>query len=112
MATRLYVGGLPYSTTEEELRNTFAEMGTVLSVKIITDKFTGRSRGFAFVEFENNDDAQAAVERFHDADFGGRKLTVNEARPMEDRPPRRDDRRGGGMGGGMRQGGGMGRDEM
>ncbi|PIQ78627.1 RNA-binding protein [Candidatus Peregrinibacteria bacterium CG11_big_fil_rev_8_21_14_0_20_46_8] len=90
MAKRLYIGGLPYSTTEDELRALFAEVGSVTSVKIITDKFTGRSRGFGFVEFANDADGDAAIERFHDSEFGGRKLTVNEARPMEERAPRRE----------------------
>jgi len=98
MATKLYVGGLPYSTTQDELRDTFSQAGTVTSTSIIMDKMTGRSRGFGFVEMENDADAQKAIEMWNGKDFGGRKLTVNEAKPMEARAPRSND--GGGYGGG------------
>lgn len=95
MATKLYVGGLPYSTTEDELRSHFAQAGSVTSAVIIMDKMSGRSKGFGFVEMSSDEEAQKAISMFHDQDFGGRKLTVNEARPMEARPPRS----GGGNGG-------------
>ncbi|MDP2690853.1 MAG: RNA-binding protein [bacterium] len=95
MSTKLFVGSLPYNTTEDALRRHFAGAGEVASVKIITDRETGRSRGFAFVEYASPEDAQKAVEMFHQQDFEGRSLIVNEARPQEDRGPR-----GGGGGGG------------
>jgi cold-inducible RNA-binding protein len=104
MATKLYVGGLPYSTTQDELRDTFSQAGTVTSSSIIMDKMTGRSRGFGFVEMENDADAQKAIEMWNGKDFGGRKLTVNEAKPMEARAPRSND--GGGYSGGGNGGGG------
>lgn len=85
MAKKLYVGGLPYSTTEEELKATFSESGVVSSVRIIVDRMTNRSRGFGFVEFENDADADKAVEAFDGKEFGGRTLVVNEARPLEER---------------------------
>lgn len=85
MAKRLYVGGLPYATTEEELKTAFSEAGTVSSVRIIIDRITNRSRGFGFVEFENDADADKAIETFDGKEFGGRTLVVNEARPLEER---------------------------
>jgi RNA recognition motif-containing protein len=88
MAKRLYVGGLPYSTTQDELRDAFAQAGAVESATIITDKMSGRSKGFGFVEMTNDGDAQKAIDMWNGKDFGGRKLTVNEARPMEARAPR------------------------
>jgi cold-inducible RNA-binding protein len=104
MATKLYIGGLPYSTTQDELQEAFAKSGAVVSTSIIMDKMTGRSRGFGFVEMGSDDDAQKAIEMWNGQDFGGRKLTVNEAKPLEARPPRRE-------GGGSRFGGnGGGRD--
>jgi len=105
MAKKLYVGGLPYSTTDDQLKEAFAQAGAVSSAIIIMDKMTGRSKGFGFVEFGSDDDAQKAIDMWNGKDFGGRSLTVNEARPMEARP-RRDDRSGGGDWGG---GGGGGR---
>ena len=101
MAKKLYVGGLPYSTTDQELRDAFAQAGNVASVAIIMDKMSGRSKGFGFVEFASDEDAQKAIDMWNGKDFGGRTLTVNEARPME---PRRDFRGGGG--GGYGRGGG------
>src|SRR5579862_2368133 len=98
MAKKLYVGGLPYSTTQEELQDAFSKAGAVSSVSIIMDKMTGRSRGFGFVEMENDGDAEKAIDMWNGKDFDGRKLTVNEAKPMEARPPRSND--GGGYGGG------------
>jgi len=102
MAKKLYIGGLPYSTTEDQLREAFSQAGAVSSAVIIMDKMSGRSKGFGFVEFDSDDDATKAIDMWNGKDFGGRTLTVNEARPME---PRRDFRGGGGGGGG---GGGYG----
>lgn len=95
MAKKLYVGGLPYSTTDAELRDAFAAAGTVESATVIIDRMSGRSKGFGFVEMSADDDAQKAIDMFNGKDFGGRTITVNEARPMEERP-RRDSREGGG----------------
>ncbi len=92
MSKQLYVGGLPYSSTEDSVRAAFEQAGAVSSVKIMTDKFTGRSRGFGFVEMADEAGAAAAIEMWDDKEFEGRRLKVNEARPLEDRPPRRDDR--------------------
>lgn len=89
MAKRLYVGGLPYKTTDEELKDAFAQAGEVSSVSIMMDKFTGRSRGFGFVEMANDADVEKAIELWNGKDFGGRTLIVNEAKPMGDRPPMR-----------------------
>ena len=94
MAKRLYIGGIPYQTTENELRDAFAQAGSVVSSSIIMDKMTGRSKGFGFVEMGTDEEAAAAIETWNGKDFQGRTLTVNEARPMEDRP------RGGNGGGG------------
>lgn len=82
---KLFIGGIPYSATEDELQQAFAQHGTVASVKIITDRDTGRSKGFGFVEFENEDEGKAAEKAMNGADFGGRSITVNEARPMQPR---------------------------
>jgi RNA recognition motif-containing protein len=101
MAKNLYVGNLPFSTTEADLEGLFGQHGAVARVQIITDRDTGRSRGFAFVEM--GDGAEAAVTALNGAQFQGRTLTVNEARPREDRP-----RQGGGGGGGGRGGYGGG----
>ena len=105
MAKKLYVGGLPYSTTEDQLKEAFAQAGSVSSAVIIMDKMSGRSKGFGFVEFSADEDATKAIDMWNGKDFGGRTLTVNEARPLEERP-RRDNRGGGGDWGG---GGGGGR---
>ena len=86
MAKKLYVGGLPYKTTNDELKAHFEGAGAVASATIIMDKMTGRSKGFGFVEFDNDADADKAVSMFNGQDFEGRNLTVNEARPMEARP--------------------------
>jgi len=88
MASKLFVGGLPYSTTDDELQDVFAAHGKVVSAKVITDRETGRSKGFGFVEFETDDEAQAAMKALHDSELGGRRILVNEARPQEQRPPR------------------------
>lgn len=107
---RLFVGNLAYQTIENDLQELFAQAGPVTSVNLMLDKFTGKSRGFAFVEFSAASDAQKAVEMFHGKDFQGRALTVNIARPREERAPRRDGGGGGGGGGyrGDRGGGGGG----
>ena len=107
MATKLYVGGLPYSTQEDALKELFAQAGSVVSAVIIMDKMSGRSKGFGFVEMSNDEEAQKAISMFNDQEFEGRKLTVNEARPMEARPPRTGGNGGygnsnGGYGGGNR----------
>ena len=85
MATRLYVGGIPYETSEEALQNFFAQAGEVTSVSIIKDRETNRSRGFGFVEMATDEGVKKAVELFDGKDFEGRKLTVNEARPLRKR---------------------------
>lgn len=85
MGSKLYVGGLPYSATESELNNLFAQHGTVESARIIADKFTGQSKGFGFVEMSTSAEAQAAITALNGSEMGGRSLTVNEARPMEPR---------------------------
>jgi cold-inducible RNA-binding protein len=102
MATKLYVGGLPYSTQEDALREYFSQAGTVVSAVIIMDKMSGRSKGFGFVEMSSDEEAQKAISMFNDQEFEGRKLTVNEARPMEARPPRSSSGNGG-YGGGRRE---------
>lgn len=88
MATKLYVGGLPYATTDVDLSDAFAAAGTVVSASIVTDRETRRSRGFGFVEMETEEMANAAIDMWHDKEFNGRRLTVNIARPKEDRPQR------------------------
>lgn len=88
MATKLYVGGLPYSATDEALKEHFAQAGTVTSASVVIDRMSGRSRGFGFVEMSTDEEAKSAIEMFHGKDFGGRTLTVNEARPMAPRAPR------------------------
>lgn len=81
MARKLFIGGLPYRTTNDELRDAFAKAGEVASASIVTDRETGRSRGFGFVEMANDADADAAIEMWNGKEFGGRTLTVSEARP-------------------------------
>ena len=88
MAKKLYVGGVPYSSTDADLRDAFAQCGEVLSASIIMDRMSGRSKGFGFVELANDEDAMKAIEMWNGKDFQGRKLTVNEKRPMESRAPR------------------------
>lgn len=94
MAARLFVGNLPFTTTENDLQDYFGQAGSVVGVNIMQDRATGRSRGFAFIEMSSQDDATKAITMFHQKDFQGRPLTVNEARPREERPA------GGGHGGG------------
>lgn len=86
MAKKLYIGGLSYSTTEDSLKEAFGQAGAVESAIIITDKMSGRSRGFGFVEMTNDDEAAKAIEMWNGKELEGRNLTVNEARPMEQRP--------------------------
>lgn len=99
MAKKLYVGNLSYSTTDDSLRAAFAQAGTVESATVITDRMSGRSRGFGFVEMSTDEEAQAAVDQVNGKEVDGRQVTVNEARPMSDRP------RGGSRGGGRDFGG-------
>lgn len=87
MSTKLYVGGIPYTSTEQSLKDAFSKAGTVTSASIIIDRMTGRSKGFGFVEMENDAEAEAAINMFNGQDFEGRKLTVNVARPLEPRAP-------------------------
>lgn len=103
MAKRLYVGNLKYTVTSEELQELFEQYGTVSSAQVLSDRETGRSRGFGFIEMTNDDEALAAIESLDGQDHGGRRLTVNEARP---RTPGGGG--GGGGGGGYRGGGGGG----
>ena len=107
--SKLYVGNLPFASTAQDLEALFGQVGTVNVVEIIFDKFTGRSRGFAFVTMANGDEAQKAVEQFHGHEIEGRALSVNIARPREERAPRSFGEGGGGGGGGYRGGGGGGR---
>lgn len=95
MNKKLYVGGLSYDTTEEALKEAFAQAGSVDSAVIINDKMSGRSKGFGFVEMSSDEEAQKAMEMWNGKELDGRSLTVNEARPMEERP-RRDFNRGDG----------------
>jgi len=99
---RLFVGNLSYQTVENDLQDFFAAAGNVSSVNLMMDKFTGKSRGFAFVEFTSSDEATKAVEMFNGKELQGRALTVNIARPREERPPRQGGYAGGGGGGGFR----------
>src|SRR2546426_8140514 len=94
MGTKLYVGGLPYSSTEQQLQELFSQHGSVTSAKIITDRYTGQSRGFGFVEMATGEEAQKAIAALNGSSMGGRTLVVNEARPQEKRAY------GGGGGGG------------
>ncbi len=101
MSKKLYVGGLSYNTTEDTLKNAFAQAGTVVSGTIITDKMSGRSKGFGFVEMSTEEEAQKAIEMFNGKELDGRTITVNEARPMSEKPSRRGGfDRGRGFGGG------------
>ncbi len=117
MATKLFVGNLTYTSTENDLQDYFSQAGSVISVNIMQDRATGRSRGFAFIEMASPADAEKAIAMFHQKEFQGRALTVNEARPREERPPGAGGSRfsrgpggggGGGGGGGERRYGGGG----
>jgi len=98
MAKKLYVGGLPYSTTEEALKDLFSQAGSVESASVITDRASGRSKGFGFVEMATEEEAQKAIEILNGKEFEGRTITVNEARPQESRPRSGGFNRGGGGG--------------
>jgi cold-inducible RNA-binding protein len=109
MGNKLYVGNLPYSFRDEDLQQAFAAHGTVTSAKVMMERDTGRSKGFGFVEMGDDAQAQTAIEAMNGQQFGGRGLVVNEARPMEPRPPRSGGGGfGGGGGGGYGGGGGAG----
>ncbi len=108
MGKNIYVGNLPYDTTGDDLVELFSTYGTVTSGQVIIDKFSGRSRGFGFVEMANDDESQAAIDALNGTPYGGRPLTVNEARPREDRGPRGGGGGGGGRGGYGGGGGGYG----
>ena len=86
MAINLFVGNLPYSMTSDDLAQTFAQAGTVVSAKVISDKYSGRSRGFGFVEMSSDEESKKAIEMFNGKDVSGRPLVVNEARPREEQP--------------------------
>ena len=101
MAKKLYVGGLPYSTTDSELSEAFSQSGKVDSATVISDRMTGRSKGFGFVEMSSDEEADAAIEMWNGKELGGRTLTVNVARPMAEKPRRS----GNGFGGGNDRGG-------
>ena len=105
MGNKLYVGNLPYSFRDEDLQQTFAPYGAINSAKVMMERDTGRSKGFGFVEMGSDAEAQAAIAGVNGQQYGGRGLVVNEARPMEPRPPRSG---GGGFGGGRSGGGGGG----
>ncbi len=107
MGNKLYVGNLPYSVRDNDLEQSFGQFGSVTSAKVMMERDTGRSKGFGFVEMGSDAEAQAAIEGMNGAPLGGRSLVVNEARPMEPRPPRSGGF-GGGFGGGGREGGGGG----
>ncbi|HJQ14649.1 MAG TPA: RNA-binding protein [Anaerolineales bacterium] len=98
MEAKLYVGNLPYNTVDADLQTLFSQAGTVKSAQVIRDRASGRSKGFGFVEMSSSEEAQSAITMFHGKDYSGRPLTVNLARPREDRP--------GGGGGGFRNSGG------
>ena len=106
MALKLFVGGLSWDTTDDSLKNFFSTVGTVTSAKIITDKFTGKSRGFGFVEMSSDDEAKKAIAELNGKTLDGRAIVVNEAKPMAPR----ENRGFGGGGGGYRGGGGRGGD--
>lgn len=103
MGNKLYVGNLPYTVRDEDLQQSFSEFGSVNSAKVMMERDTGRSKGFGFVEMGSDAEAQAAIEGMNGQSLGGRSLVVNEARPMEARPPRT-----GGFGGPRGGGGGFG----
>ena len=100
MGKRLYVGNLSFNTMENDITDLFSQVGSVVECSLITDKYTGRSRGFAFVEMGSQEEADKAVSTFNGQDLDGRTLRVNEARPRDPRPPRNDFGGGGGGGGG------------
>ena len=109
MSKKLYVGNLAFGVDEDKLKELFSSYGEIEEVNLIKDKFSNRSKGFGFITFTNDEDADKAISEMNEKEVEGRKLTVNEAKPMEERPPRRDfgnnrggNRGGGGYGGGNR----------
>ncbi|HEX8218270.1 MAG TPA: RNA-binding protein [Chloroflexia bacterium] len=108
MAKKLYVGNLPYSVTEDQLREMFSQVGEISDAAVVTDRYTGQSKGFAFVEMVSDEAAQAAIDKFDGQDMDGRAMVVNEARPREDRSGGGGRSYGGGGGGGRGGGGGYG----
>lgn len=100
---KVYVGNLSFDIDSEKLRELFASYGEIEEAIVISDKFSGRSKGFGFVTFKDDEGAKKAISEMNDKEVEGRKLKVNEAKPMEDRPPRREGGRGGGFGGGQRR---------
>ena len=108
MGNKLYVGNLPYSVRDSDLEQAFGQFGVVTSAKVMMERDTGRSKGFGFVEMASDPEAQAAISGMNGASLGGRSVVVNEARPMEARPPRTGGFGGGGGGGGFGGGGGGG----
>jgi hypothetical protein len=108
MGNKLYVGNLPYSVRDEDLQQSFSQFGSVTSAKVMMERDTGRSKGFGFVEMGSDAEAQAAINGMNGQSLGGRSVVVNEARPMEARPPRSFGGGGGGGGGGYGGGGGGG----
>jgi len=106
MGNKLYVGNLPYSVRDEDLQQSFGQFGSVTSAKVMMERDTGRSKGFGFVEMGSDAEAQAAINGMNGQPLGGRSVVVNEARPMEARPPRSGGFGGGGGGGGYGGGGG------
>ena len=108
MGNKLYVGNLPYGVRDNDLEQAFSAFGSVTSAKVMMERDTGRSKGFGFVEMGSDAEAQAAVNGMNGQSLGGRAIVVNEARPMEPRPPRSGGFGGGGYGGGGRSGGGFG----
>ena len=109
MGNKLYVGNLPYTVRDEDLQQAFGEFGAITSAKVMMERDTGRSKGFGFVEMGSDEEAQAAINGMNGQPLGGRNVVVNEARPMEARPPRTGGGGfggGGGYGGGRREGGG------
>ena len=112
MGNKLYVGNLPYGVRDNDLEQAFSQFGAVTSARVMMERDTGRSKGFGFVEMGSDAEAQAAISALHGKQEGGRALVVNEARPMEARPPRSGGGGygggGGGYGGGRREGGGGG----
>ena len=110
MAKKIFVGGLSYETTDATLKETFSQAGTVESATVITDKMSGRSKGFGFVEMSTEEEAKKAIETLNGKEIDGKNVTVNEARPMEARPPRRGGGGGFGRDRGFGGGGGYGGD--
>ena len=108
MGNKLYVGNLPYTVRDEDLQQSFGAFGSITSAKVMMERDTGRSKGFGFVEMGNDAEAQAAIAGMNGQSLGGRSITVNEARPMEARPPRTGGFGGGSSGGGGGYGGGGG----